>query len=144
MTEDAPVVFSCSHITPESKLGFEELLGKGEVKSSQPKRKAEDGEIEDSPITQDYPLKVPRKIPKAEIRETARQQRERSEQMAFQLLRSPSNVYVEAVVALFLQNNPKELIEIVCICCHEDFDTWDENATVCASCEDAFLALVEE
>ncbi len=141
MSEDTPVVFSCAYITPETRLEFEELLGKGEVKSSQPKRKAE-GEIEDSPIEPSYPLKVPDGATEEDMRKLAVCQRAGAHSEAVRLLCEDVE-YVDLVIRAHMKNDECDVVR-VCLACKRNFETWNYGIDMCNSCEDAFLALTTE
>jgi hypothetical protein len=137
--------FSTSNITPEAKLEFEEMLGKGEKKSSQPKRKSGEGEIEDVPIDDDYPLKVPKFATKAQIKQKAEEQRETKKVAAVALVTSDKHGgYIEAVLDCFMGLCDTPEIVKECVACKTQWTTWESSFTLCSECEDAFLALVTE
>jgi len=122
-----------------------ELLGKGDYKSSQPKRKQEDGEIEDSPIDNDYPLKVPRTATKEEVRDKAREQREKTLNKACELVRNEDFIYyADAVIDVYLARGDTEEYNKECVTCHSIWTTWNSSFTLCNECEEAFLALVTD
>lgn len=139
------VNFSGANITIESKLEFEELLGKGETKSSQPKRAAEEGEIEDEPIKQDYPNKTRRMATRMDIKRKIEEQREISRGLAKNLLLSDDYHYTRIVMEYFLDRSKEAgVYQQRCVACEEDWATWDESFRICRECEESFLLHCDE
>lgn len=133
--------FSGTYMTTKARLLFEEALGRGEMKSSQPKRKMEEGEIEDEPINNDYPLKVPRGATKEEMRQKAEEQMHERVAKARDILYADGD-YSVAVMNAYMQKHPARTASGACVCCACFFETWNLDDDVCPRCEDEFLKLV--